>query len=256
MQDDDGGEVELQIEPEDEAESAEVSEAAAPADPATEAFTRLEHQLALMRRAVEHLAAERADIVVPDYSATLSAMTSTLTAVDQSLKAIEQTPALQSTPEDFGKRIEQTARSARSDYEVTIQQWRTAAYGLERSVSEALGNAARRAEQIRRERLFFGAGAAFAAALMAFLPGIIAREMPASWQLPEHMARRTLAQPTLIDAGIRLIRTANPQAWEDITHAIRITRGNREALRACAKTAVQTKRAVKCPIEIVPPLRD
>ena len=35
-------------------------------DPAAEAFARLEGELALMRRAVQHLAAERADIVIPD----------------------------------------------------------------------------------------------------------------------------------------------------------------------------------------------
>ncbi len=40
-------------------------------DPAAEAFARLEGELALMRRAVQHLAAERADIVIPDYGPTL-----------------------------------------------------------------------------------------------------------------------------------------------------------------------------------------
>ena len=115
MQDDDDGEVELQIETDDDGQIVATAEAEAPSDPATEAFTRLEHQLALMRRAVEHLAAERADIVIPDYGATLSGMSTNLAAVDQSLKAIGQMPALQFTPEDMGKRIEQTARSARSD---------------------------------------------------------------------------------------------------------------------------------------------
>lgn len=248
MQEDDDGEVELPIEPDDDAPSLATSDA--PIDPATEAFTRLEHQLALMRRAVEHLAAERADIVIPDYGATLSGMTTNLAAVDQSLKAIGQMPALQITPEDMGKRIEQTARSARSDYEATIQQWRTAACRLERSVSEALGSAARRDEQVRREHWFFSAGAALAAALMSFLPGLIARELPANWQLPERMARRTLGEPTIVDAGIRLIRSENPSLWAAISDATAAYGANRLAIQRCKGAARKAGKAVNCQVQI------
>ncbi|MBL0116233.1 MAG: hypothetical protein IPP45_13030 [Sphingomonadales bacterium] len=250
MQDDDDGEVELPIEPDDDADNVATGRAEVPSDPATEAFTRLEHQLALMRRAVEHLAAERADIVIPDYGATLLGMTTNLAAVDESLKAIGQMPALQITPEDMGKRIEQTARSARSDYEATIQQWRTAANGLERSVSEALGSAARRDEQVRRERWFFGVGAALAAALMSFLPGVIARELPANWQLPERMARRTLGEPTVLDAGIRLIRSENPSMWAAISDATAAYGANRVAILRCKDAARKVGKAVTCQVQI------
>ena len=61
----------LDLEPEPDPD-APVPEAAG--DPAAEAFARLEGELALMRRAVQHLAAERADIVIPDYGATLTDM--------------------------------------------------------------------------------------------------------------------------------------------------------------------------------------
>jgi hypothetical protein len=50
-------------------------------DPAAEAFARLEGELALMRRAVQHLAAERADIVIPDYGATLTDMAKRMGAI-------------------------------------------------------------------------------------------------------------------------------------------------------------------------------
>lgn len=250
MQDDEDGEVELPIEPDDDADNVATAQTEAPSDPATEAFTRLEHQLALMRRAVEHLAAERADIVIPDYGATLSGMTTNLAAVDESLKAIGQMPALQFTLVDMGKRIEQTARSARSDYEATIQQWRTAACGLERSLSEALGSAARRDEQVRRERWFFGAGAAVAAALMSLLPGIIARELPANWQLPEQMARRTLGEPTVLDAGIRLIRSENPPMWAAISDATATYGANRVVIERCKEVARKAGKAVNCQVLI------
>lgn len=255
MDDIEADEVALDIEPEDETETGPVAETETNPDPATEAFTRLEREMALMRRAVEHLASERADIVIPDYSKTLVAMTGNLASLDRSLKAMEEMPAFQITPEDMGKRIEQTARSARSDYEAAIQQWRTAAFGLERGVSEALGSALKHEAQVRRERQFFGAGAALAAVLMAFLPGIVARELPSSWQLPERMARRIVGQPSIIDAGVHLIKSADPQLWAAIEEAAALSDANPEAIKRCKNLARKSRRAVNCQIRFENPAR-
>ncbi len=116
-------------------------------DPAAEAFARLEGELALMRRAVEHLAAERADIVIPDYGKTLVEMTKRLDVMSGSVDDIAEHPAMQLTPERLGVRIEAVAVSARrSDHEridqaskdarqaaqdmkAAITQVRTAAFG-------------------------------------------------------------------------------------------------------------------------------
>jgi hypothetical protein len=43
-----------------------------PIDPAEAAFARMQGELALLRRAIEAMAAERAGLEIPDYSATLS----------------------------------------------------------------------------------------------------------------------------------------------------------------------------------------
>jgi len=85
--DDDDVELTLDLEPEpDPVPDAPVPEAAG--DPAAEAFARLEGELALMRRAVQHLAAERADIVIPDYGATLTDMAKRMGAISESLKGM------------------------------------------------------------------------------------------------------------------------------------------------------------------------
>jgi hypothetical protein len=68
-------ELELDLEPEPDPPAPEAA-----SDPAAEAFARLEGELALMRRAVQHLAAERADIVIPDYGTTLTDMAKRLVA--------------------------------------------------------------------------------------------------------------------------------------------------------------------------------
>jgi hypothetical protein len=117
-------------------------------------------------------------------------------------------------------------------------------------VSEALGSAARRDEQVRRERWFFGAGAALAAVLLSFLPGIIARELPASWQLPERMIRRTLGEPTIVDAGIRLIRSENPPMWAAISDATAAYGADRVAIQRCKDAAFKARKAVSCRVSI------
>ena len=77
--DTDDVELSLDVEPEPEPEpDPPVPEVAG--DPAAEAFARLEGELALMRRAVQHLAAERADIVIPDYGPTLTDMVKRIAA--------------------------------------------------------------------------------------------------------------------------------------------------------------------------------
>lgn len=239
-------EVDLAIEADGEADAGATGEH----DSAAEAFGRLEREMALMRRAVEHLAAERADIAIPDYNPTLVKMAANLASLDKSLKAMEQVPALQITPEHLGERIERIAQSASSEYQATIRQWRTAASGLERGLSDALGSALKHEAQIRRERQFFGVGASVAALLMTFLPGIVARELPSNWQLPERMARRIVDQPTILDAGIHLIRKADPGTWEAIVDAAALNSGNRAAIKRCKAAAAKAKRPVDCQVRV------
>jgi hypothetical protein len=55
-----------------------------------------------MRRAVQHLAAERADIVIPDYGTTLTDMAKRMGAISESLKGMAGHPAMQMTPDSIG----------------------------------------------------------------------------------------------------------------------------------------------------------
>ncbi len=219
-------------------------------DPATQAFGRLEGQIALVRRAVEHLAAERADIVIPDYGPTLVEMNGSMKAIGSCLARIEQMPAMTVTPESLGTRIEAASRSARKDDEDVIRHWKSAAHGHQQAIAQALGSAVKQSEQLRRERIAFAAGAALAVLLMMFLPGLIARELPASWQVPEWMARRALGESSVLEAGIRMVRSANPKAWEDLSEASRILASNRDAIDRCTDAASKVKRPVICRLRI------
>lgn len=111
-------EIELDTEIETDTEADAVVEVVS--DPAAEAFARLEGEMALMRRAVEHLAAERADIIIPDYGTTLGEMARRLGEMSLSLFAIASKPAMQMTPEDMAARMRAAATQARRDDHIAL----------------------------------------------------------------------------------------------------------------------------------------
>lgn len=74
MEDDHIEEVQLDLESEEPPapQTKPEFEAAQESDPATEAFARLEGEMAMVRHTVQNMARERADIVIPDYTARTS----------------------------------------------------------------------------------------------------------------------------------------------------------------------------------------
>lgn len=221
-------------------------------DPATQAFARLEGEMALVRRAAEHLAAEKAEIVIPDYSPTLGEMAKRLGAVAQGLSAIADRPAMQLTPEGLAARIEAAAQGARRSDQAAIAEARERFERGSRAMREIAGTAHNACEQ--RRRLVWAAGGGLLAGMLlwSFLPGTIARAMPSSWLLPERIATRMLGAPSPWEAGLRLMRADSPQAWAALVQAADMQRDNRAAIKRCREAADKAAKPVRCPIEIGP----
>lgn len=240
-------ELELDLEPESD---SPVPEAAG--DPAAEAFARLEGELALMRRAVQHLAAERADIVIPDYGTTLTDMAKRLGAIGESLHDMADHPALQMTPDSIGNRIAAAAESARRIDHDRINQAREDWHHAAQAMRSVTAHARTAAEQ--RQQLYQVAGGAFLAGILlwSFLPGTIARTMPDSWHWPERMATRMVGEGTRWDAGARLMQSDSAEAWNALAQAADIQRDNRDAIDACRKSAATSQRPVRCTVRIRP----
>lgn len=248
---DNAQEVTLDMEAEAENEAKPEPQPAEPdIDPATEAFARLEGEMALMRRAVERLATERADIVIPDYGATLTDMTKQLAAVSESLDEIAEHPAMQLTPERLGARIEAVAAAARrADHERIDQaskEARQAAHDMNATVTQARTAA----DQSRRLWQGIGGGALAGILLWSFLPGTIARAVPESWHWPERMAAKMVGESSRWDTGTRLMRSESPQALYALERAADLLRDNREAIEACQKSATNAKKSVRCTVRI------
>ena len=212
-------------------------------DPATRAFTRLEGEMAMMRRAVEHLATEKSEIDIPDYSKTLGEMANRLVS-------IERQPAMQMTPEDFEARMTTAAARARRDDEVLIVAAKRERGEAIRDLRAIIGTANSIYEQKRLRWWYVGGGLLAGCLLWSVLPGFVARTLPTSWHLPERIAARTVREPTLWDAGTRLMQAGNPEGWQAIVDAADMRQTNREAINACVQRAIKAKQPVRCTIRV------
>ncbi len=212
-------------------------------DPATRAFNRLEGEMAMMRRAVEHLATEKSEIDIPDYSKTLGEMANRLVS-------IERQPAMQMTPEDFEARMTAAAARARRDDEVLIVAAKRERGEAIRDLRAIIGTANSIYEQKRLRWWYVGGGLLAGCFLWSVLPGFGARILPTSWHLPERIAARTVREPTLWDAGTRLMQAGNPEGWQAIVDAAEMRRDNRKAIDACVQRAAKAKQPVRCTIRV------
>lgn len=225
-------------------------ELAVEVDPATEAFARLEGEMALVRRAVEHLAAEKGDIRIPDYTATLGEMAQRLGAIAQGMNTIADKPAMQFTPDSLGARIEAAAASARrTDHDQLTdarKRFDQGAQDMQKLVAKV------HSANDQRRRLWQGvAGGMLAGILLwSFLPGVVARTMPESWHMPERLARHIVGEPTLWEAGTRIMRADSPEAWDRLNSAGEMWRDNREAIDACEQAASKANQPVRCTIRV------
>jgi len=229
-------------------------------DPA-EAFDRLraviegqDRELALLRRAVEGLAAERAHIDVPDYSETLGRMQQGVDVTAERIAVINdviaRSPALALTPEQMAQRIAAAGNAARREDQAALAKAGEDKARVMAELRAIAGSAWTRADQKNRQLWFGLGGAAIGILAWSILPGLVAREVaPTSWQWPERMAARTLDMP-MWEGGQRMMRTAAPNAFANIAAGDRIVTANRVALEACRKRANKAREAVRCTVSV------
>ncbi|MBB6229298.1 hypothetical protein FHS79_003499 [Polymorphobacter multimanifer] len=216
---------------------------------AAEAFERLRGEVALMRRAVEGMATERATIDAPDYSETLGRMANNITAIAQRVDILAKSPALGMTPEQMTARITAAGSDARrSDQQIIAE----ASSGLDQATRQLAGVVASARCGDEQNRWLAGAGiggAIVGMALWVAFAGPIARAVPESWLWPERIAARAVDRP-MWDAGQRLMTVANPEAWRGIVAGDQIVRANQDTIERCRKAATKAKKSTRCTIRV------
>jgi hypothetical protein len=219
------------------------------ADPATQAFTRLEQEMALLRRAIEHLAAEKAGIVIPDYGRTLAEIARRMGAMTETLAALAAMPALKMTPEAFADRMDMAATLARHEDHAALVEAKRALADTTRDLRTAIGTAATIDAQRRNRHRWGGGGLVAGMLLCSILPGFVARAMPTGWHLPERMAARTMGLDRWA-AGERLLGTAEPERWRTVVFANALVQDNRDAIGKCRDAAAKGGKPVRCTIDV------
>ncbi|GGJ50517.1 hypothetical protein CDQ92_14595 [Sphingopyxis bauzanensis] len=221
-----------------------------PEDPAAAAFARLEGEVALVRRAVQQLAAEKSEIRIPDYSLTLGELSTNLESAGHTLVEILAKPAMEMTPEDMARRIDRVAQEARQRNE----GWMRKAHDrYDDAIHDLRGvTATLRSTHEQRLHLVWAASGGIVAGclLWSILPGAFARALPERWQLPERMAAHIVGAPTIWEGGVRLMQVGSPEAYRAISAAAVMRRDNREKIAACEKAALETKKQVRCTIKV------
>ncbi len=220
---------------------------------AAEAFEAMRGELALLRRAVEGLAAERSGQDMPNYTETLGVLQQGVNTAGENIARIGQflkaAPALAMTPEQMAQRIAAAGNAARREDQAALAKAGEDKAGVMAELRAIAGSAWTRADQKNRQ-LWFGLGGVVAGlVLWAILAGPIARAVPESWQWPEKMAARSLRMP-MWEGGQRMMRVASPDAFAAIVAGDRIIAANREALEACRKRANKAHDGIRCAVKL------
>lgn len=217
---------------------------------AAQAFERLDGRIAMMARAVGHLAAERASIDIPDYNATLGQMNARLAVVAQELAEIAEKPAMRLTPEGLAERMNAAAQISRAADRATLQEAREGHQDAARIIRSLAGVISGVREQ-RRHLIWAASGGLVAGCLLwSFLPGVVVRTLPTSWHMPERIAAHIMGAPSLWDAGERLMRADSPLGWEKVAAAVRIRQDNLIVVQACERASRKAQRTVRCTVNV------
>lgn len=145
-----------------------------------DAFEALRREVALLRRALEGLAAEQK--AQPDYSGILAGVGERIKEQNAMLGAMAKTPALQLTPEMMGQRILRASEQVRADDARLLGHAQNGMTGAARQIEAALATARTAQAQQRAVRW---------SAMLGILAGVIlgatCAVITTSWSTP-HVA--------------------------------------------------------------------
>lgn len=167
-----------------------------PQDDPAAAFERLRGEVSLLRSAIEGLTAVRESIDIPDYEPTLARTEKVLTVLAEQVGLLRQTPAMTLTPENMGARLNAAVAESVNTLRSHAQASKSALDGTVNELRAIVRSARHADDQDRRVYLFGGGGLVLGLLLYAVMAGPIARLAPASWQWPEKVATRVLAERT------------------------------------------------------------
>ena len=216
-------------------------------DAAAEAFEALRAEVAAIGEAVAKLAAGKGD--GPDYAPTLGAISHNQMVAAQRLEVLAQSPNLSLTPAAIGKQVERAAADLRAGERQTLDGVRRDFEAAAKAMTGRIASARDRDDQTMWLWVS-GAGGALAGMLVWLaITGPIARELPASWQLPERFAANTMGMSQW-EAGTKLMAVGDPDRWNSVVADEQMIADNKDAVAACRKVVATSGKTVRCIIRV------
>lgn len=222
-------------------------------DPAVQAFAELGRKVDLLEAAVTGLTAKRD--AAPDYSETLGEMSALLDRMRTAINDFARSPAMKLTPDAMAAEIAVAGTKARASDHTAIERARARFDNAAQRIERLAGTITAVREQNRRLLWTAGGGLLAGMLLWSFLPGVVLRVLPTSWHMPESMAAHIIGEPSLWEAGIRLMQAGNPGGWRAVVAADEMRRDNRKVIEACERAAIKASKTVRCMIAIKNPQR-
>ncbi len=219
-------------------------------NPAEAAFAELSAKVEVLETLLRGLAAKRE--AASDYSETLGELADHLEKMRNAINTLARRPAMTLTPDTMAEQIAAAGKAARAEDSATITQARERIDKAAARMEHLAGMAATVREQHRHLLWAAGSGAVAGMLLWSIMPGAVLRALPQGWHMPEAMAAHIIGEPTLWDAGTRLMRADSPQAWNALTQGATMLHDNREAIEVCQRGAGKARKPVRCAIEIRP----
>ncbi|MCB8828141.1 DUF6118 family protein, partial [Escherichia coli] len=227
-------------------------------DAAAEAFEELRAEVTLLRRAVERLAAERAEraeLPQPkDYDETLGRIAKAINKLAERMDVLAERPGISITPEGIARQIAAAGSTVRAEDQRTIAAAGKSMEDATRALHGYVVSARRGDEQNRWLAWTAIGGVALGMLLWAALAGEVARTVPESWLWPERMAARTLRLDTWT-AARRLASVSQPETWNAMVRGSVLIQNNRTAIERCRRAAMKADGDVRCTIDVPPPDR-
>ena len=213
---------------------------------AARAFDDLRAEVSVLRRSVELLPEEWEANRGPDYTESLGQITQGLSKVVGRLQAIEQHPALKSTPAQYQTAILAAGRDLVSQGVGRLDRASDAFEREQENLARVIGTV--RGKRKQWEWLAITAAAALVVGLL--LSPFAARLLPFGW---DAAVAATIMHADRWNAGQALMKSTNPEGWETLAAEMNLATANHEALSACRDAALKTKKEQHCAIVVPAP---
>jgi Family of unknown function (DUF6118) len=211
---------------------------------AERAFEALRAEVAGMRQAMQAIPEVIKKSRTADTTETLGAIAKKLEIVGSFMAAIEQHPAIRTTPAQYNQALAAAGEGLMHKSVRELDSAKVAAVAERRELAAMIGTMRGRWKQW--QWLGWTGGAAFLLGLL--ISPVLARVLPFGWD--GHVAA-FIMNADRWGAGTALMKAGNPEAWRGLMDDFNFVKSNQAALAACREGAAKTKKEQHCSV-IVP----